>query len=224
MDQQELFLILSNISKYSVAIPVAIGLYKMSRLVPVQFKIGYVVLLSLVFEFLAIRDGVIQKLMTHFFNEETNLPGLHLFTLLQTLLILWVYRDFMRTRAQKWVLPLLAIGFSLFAIVNAVWIDGIWKLNPHARAIQSLLILSIIFSYFFALLRNTHFVRLEKEPLFWISAGLIIYFSGSFFIFLASNYFLTSPDLLRSIYGIHSVLNIIANLFYAAALWVTPPK
>ncbi|MEL6274231.1 MAG: hypothetical protein AAFU03_03855 [Bacteroidota bacterium] len=241
-------------SKLSLFVPAFSGIVSWSKHTTIQKRICAVVGVSRFVELFALgRPSIVNRLLSICCGvSDNNLPGLHLFTLLQFLLILWVYQDFLDKKLSSRGRWFLGFSFIVFAIINAVWIDGIWKLNPHARAVQSLILLGIIFTYLFNLLqkaggddafshstttygrtvitvnkpndftKNEKAVQLEKLPLFWVSAGLLIYFSGSFFIFLAGNYFLPERQTLMAIYGIHSILNILANIFYGIALWVKP--
>lgn len=215
-------LALFAISKYSIFLSLLIVVLKWKKLVTVQHRIFALALLYLLTELMADRkiSAPIWKLL---WGEENNLPILHFFTVIQFGLVVWIYQDFLLVYFNKIKIIAFITGFAIFGLVNAVWFDGFFYLNPHARALQSLLLLGVVFSYFAHLLKYMEVAKLEKEPLFWISAGMTIYFSGSFLIFLFSNYLLQTKEVLISIYGIHSILNIVANVFIAIALWVTPP-
>jgi len=153
------------------------------------------------------------------------LPGLHLFTLLQFGLVLWLYEGFLKEVRRAYLLRILWLSFLTFVVLNATWVDGISQMNPHARAVQCITLLVVIISYFLHLLRKMEVDRLERDPLFWVSSGLLIYFSGSFFVFLVSNYLLGKDnEMLLAIFSIVSILNILANLSYAIALWVRPKQ
>jgi hypothetical protein len=64
---------------------------------------------------------------------------------------------------------------------------------------------------------------LEHEPMFWVSTGLLLYFSGNVLIFLSSNAVLhLSLEISRNVWAVHALLYTFLNIFYVVALCVTP--
>ena len=64
---------------------------------------------------------------------------------------------------------------------------------------------------------------LEREPMFWVSAGAVLYFAGSSLIFLTSNLTLFySRELSLTVWAIHALLYSFLNGFYIVALCVNP--
>ena len=77
--------------------------------------------------------------------------------------------------------------------------------------------------YFYTVIRELVIIQLEREPLFWISVGLLLYFSGNVFIFVSSNYVIQhSKALSLKLWDIHAVLYMVLYGLYAWALWITP--
>ncbi|MEM8583364.1 MAG: hypothetical protein AAGF87_03795 [Bacteroidota bacterium] len=220
---------LGIISSCSILLPLSIGLlnglYRKSGLSPIQQRIFILVLISGVFELVA------QEFSLPFWEWVTgqprnNLPGAHLFTITQFGLIIWIYKELLSQISTKLWLALIAV-FFVIGIANGLYYDGFLNLNPSTRALEAILLLVVIIGYFYNLLRQETLVRLEREPLFWTSAGLVIYLSGSLLVFLVSNIFLsdeTTYDILWALFGIHSLLNILLNISLAIALWIRYPK
>ncbi|MBC6994606.1 hypothetical protein QWY85_07415 [Neolewinella lacunae] len=176
------------------------------------WPLSALVLVSVLTEYLA-NPQVHREL----FGTSTNLPALHVYTALQTILLLLVFRGHLSAMINPWAPVVLMVLFGVFAAVNAAYIDGLYNFNPHARALQSIILLLVAISYLFRLLRDRALRRLTEESLFWVSAALILYFSGNFLIFMASEPLLNAPGLLIGLYSIHSILNILANLLYTLA-------
>ena len=64
---------------------------------------------------------------------------------------------------------------------------------------------------------------LEREPMFWVSAGAVLYFAGSSLIFLTSNLtLLHSRELSLNVWAVHALLYSFLNGFYIVALCVNP--
>ena len=59
--------------------------------------------------------------------------------------------------------------------------------------------------------------------MFWVSAGLLLYFSGSMLIFMSSNVILhLSVEMSRRLWAIHALLYTFLNAFYVVALSIAP--
>lgn len=218
---RELFFQIGLISASTCLIGLVIGVTKWKKLNYEQYWTWLLLLSYALFDSLAripfIRSGVISLL-----KSTNNLPTLHLFIVIQVIIFLMIYRRFLRKKIPTWVFLLAFLGFITVAVVSAIWVDGIWNMPAHSRSIAGILLLFVAISYFYYLLLQSRVLRLEKHPLFWISAGVTIYFSGSLLIFLVSDYLIGEPELLRSLFSLNLLLNVIANIFYAIAIWVKP--
>mgnify|MGYP001802098417 CR=1 FL=1 len=93
-------------------------------------------------------------------------------------------------------------------------------MNILNRSISSLLIMFFALNFFLFQLRTMKIVRMEKEPLFWISIGVLFYNAASFFIFLFCKDLETFDELWYTYFGIHSIFSILSYTIYTIALWV----
>ena len=87
----------------------------------------------------------------------------------------------------------------------------------------SYILLALI--YFQFLLKQQFYTRLENDPLFWMSVGLLLFNAGALVLFIVSNYFNSSDrKVVASIWSLNVILNIILIMFYSLSLWVRPRK
>ncbi|GAB3588102.1 hypothetical protein GCM10027345_39650 [Hymenobacter daeguensis] len=100
------------------------------------------------------------------------------------------------------------------------------EFSPVQHFIEGVLVLALVFLYFrHKLMRPMSMAPLERKPMFWVSAGLLLYFSGNIFIFLSSNAVLNlSHELSRNVWTIHAMLYTFLNGFYVVALSVDPQR
>jgi hypothetical protein len=205
---------LADISAYSVLLPLAIGLVRWKKLADVQQLLMLLLLISFLFEIGAV--WVSEKL------DLPNLPLLHLFTIIQfTILILIFHKVLVPRFTKRWLWGIL-IGFGVFAITDALFISNLQSFNPLARLVESLILITCSFLYLNKTLQELKIKHLDREPMFWISAGVLIYFAGGFLIFISSNYIMPIKLTFFLFWGLHAVLNIITNLFYSVALCLEP--
>lgn len=213
---EELSRLLADISAYSVFLPLLIGLLRLRKLVQVQQLLLGLLFISCCFEFGAF--WVSQQL------DSPNLPLLHVFTVLQFCLLLLIFRqELIPLIPVRWF-PIILVSFVVFAVIDASLISGLQSFNPLARLVESILLLFFSLAYLYKTLNEMRVERLEREPSFWISSGLLIYFAGGFLIFISSNYLMPLEMTAFLFWGLHAVLNTILNLFYSAALWTHPQQ
>ncbi|MEM9920606.1 MAG: hypothetical protein AAF990_21085 [Bacteroidota bacterium] len=204
---------ISYISMYSIFLPVLIGLFRLKQLLGIQKLVGLLVLTSLLAE-----TGI--YLLTVW--DISNLPLIHLFTALQFTLLSLILAKALRPLFPERFFQILIPTFLGFAIIDAFFLNGLYNFNSFARPLASSILLFLALSFFYKTLKELKIKSLEREPLFWLCIGIVIYFSGSLLIFLLTNYVKTSNEVLRTLWGIHAIFNIILNTSYSIILWIKP--
>lgn len=126
------------------------------------------------------------------------------------------------TRALPWVLA----GFTAYVVVDSLSGPGLHWFRPGQQVLQSMLVLSMVTLYFRKLLNELQVKSLEREPMFWVSTGLVIYFLGYLQIALFSNYLLShySSQFNINVWGVQVLLSIVLHSCYTLALWLRPQK
>lgn len=109
---------------------------------------------------------------------------------------------------------------SLFLVVG-ISLVNFKDINRYDNLTHSIVYITLIF---FALL-NFYEILYSEEPLilynytyFWITSGILIYFSGTFFINLFGDIILFSNQL-KDYWIIYYILLIIFRIFLAIGLW-----
>ncbi|WP_045114865.1 hypothetical protein [Microscilla marina] len=204
--------VLANVSVASILLPaiLAIILFKKQTL---PLKILSILLWVGVLVEIVARTLAIYKL--------PNLPALHVYVVIEFALLAWMYQLYLHKTYARYVIPVIIIAFTIFSIINSLFIQSIYTFNTYSRPISNLLLIIFALSYFYKMLRELKVRYLEKAPMFWVNTGILIYFSGSLFLFIFSNYIVSDKGLLLLMWNIHSFLNIIHNIFYTIGLWLS---
>ena len=137
-----------------------------------------------------------------------------------------IYQRVLRPGVASRFIPVVALAFVLgSALTFSPRLDTV-QFSPVQHFLESVLVLGFVLLFFYREInRKVIAVRLEREPMFWISTGLLLYFSGNALIFLSSNYVLNhSRATSMSVWAIHAVLYMLLNVFYALALCLRPPR
>ena len=128
------------------------------------------------------------------------------------------YPEFSRVR------PWLAGAFVIYCALDSLLFPQAARFKPTLQLIESLLILGMVGLYFRKLLHELRVTRLDREPMFWVSVGLVINHLGKSQIYLFSNFLLShySNQLNLNIWAIHSLLLVVLYSCYLVALWIRP--
>ncbi|MCI1187962.1 hypothetical protein MON38_11070 [Hymenobacter sp. DH14] len=145
-------------------------------------------------------------------------------TAIELTLLGLMYRRALRPLAMARYLPL-GIGLFLLGTVLSYSprLDTV-EFSPIQHFIESVVVLILALLYLRQLLQPPiTMAPLEREPMFWVSAGAILYFAGNSLIFLTSNLTLFhSRELSLTVWTVHALLYSFLNGFYIVALSVTP--
>lgn len=204
---------LTDFSMYSVIIPTIIVFIKFRFGNDTQKWISVLVLITLLGE-------VLLNVLVRYYDN--NLPVLHFFTVCQFVLFVLIFEKALIPLFPPVFFKSLIIGFLIFAFFDAFLFNGLKNFNSNSRPLSSFILIFLALSFFYKTLKELKIKYLEKEPVLWLSIGVILYFSGSLFIFIFTNYVRNSNEVLLTLWGIHAIFNIVLNLSYSAALWVKP--
>ena len=122
-------------------------------------------------------------------------------------LSLWVAESW-----RKWFRGSILI-FLVFYFLLQWWVYDPGQLNTAGKYIQSTLLLVGALGVLVHLLPQFRH-PMSVDPRFWVLAGMLIYFGGTAFVFLAGQLYIDGK--LPGVWIIHSVCNISANLMFGA--------
>lgn len=157
--------------------------------------------------------------ISYFFPKLNILPGLHLYTIIEFVLIALFYHSFFGVFFSKKLIPIIIIGFVTFAIINGFFIQGINNFNTYARGLEGILIIGLSLLCFNKMLIELDTRDPTKQAIFWINSGFLFYFAGNIFIFILSNFIKRDNYLLSLAWGMHALLMVILHIFIGIGLW-----
>lgn len=141
-------------------------------------------------------------------------------------LLALAYQAALRSPAFGRWLPWLVGGLAALALVSALAGPGARWRGAGLHGLESVLLLLLAALYFRKLLSELVIKHLERDPMFWLSTGLLIYSLGSIQVSLFSSYFgqdhSGQPSL--TVRFVQALLALILYSCYALALWMRPQK
>lgn len=155
-------------------------------------------------------------------EDYNNMPFFHTYILVEFLLFLMVFRHMFKRSIKDYIWWSLAIGFLILWLINIFAGQGWWGFPDYIHAVEAIVILVLIISWFRKMLREKIVLKPERTFEFWICAGLGIFFSGNLLLFIFPKFLLNAgSEVFEVIWRLNSVLIILLYVTYTIALlWV----
>ncbi len=204
---------LSQISGYSVVIPVIVGLlYFNNRTNALKILSAFVVV------------GMLTEVINNvcFYNQINNMPVFHVYTYIEFTVISSIFFLILESRKLKMAVLGLMLGFYVFSAINLIYWESLTDFNSNQFAVEALIIFTYCIAYYSQLMKNPEFTHLEKHPYFILVSGYFIYFSGTFTLFISSKELLLTTN--QGYWTLNSILNTLLNITYAIVLWKSRKK
>lgn len=155
--------------------------------------------------------------------KANNMPLFHVFAIVEVLILLSIYRLNFDSPPIKNTIQYVKIALGVFAVINVAFLQKLTTFNSNALTLNSVVLICCGVGYFYQLLRNITIEHLEKNPMFWINVGVLVYFSSSIILFHVSNRLIPEDLVTRGVaWGIHAIFNAFHYLAFAIALWMKP--
>ena len=154
-----------------------------------------------------------------------NLHATHIYLPVDFAILLHIYR-----KAGVWQISSKG-ELALSVVFTSILLLCLWQVHGWDKAPTIPILLEALFFFFLAgayLVKK--FTQLtpswKVDPLIWVSIGLLIYFSFSFFTHLVYNQWMVgkSRPFFIQIYRIHQYSIILVNLIYGYAFWLFKPS
>ncbi len=181
--------------------------------------------LKIIFYYLAVAT-VTQAVSFAFWKQSVNnFPILHLYTIIEYLLLLWFYSVVLKEFIPKYVFIVLSIAFPIFSILNSLYIENIYAFNTYGRSLEALIFIFLSISWFVKIVAEDEETRLMGKAINYINSGFLVYFAGSIAMFSYSSYVAQMSEAHRiNVWTIHTVLAVQLYILIAIGLWKARAK
>lgn len=143
---------------------------------------------------------------------KNNHPLLYLSIFISTVFYTFLYyRSFYNQHTKNFITICGAVISLLIAVT--VIINGIWKYPDWENTALGIYLIITSLLFFYQLFNRQEFMAIEKQALFWINSGVLIYFSFTLFL-----YMLARQMNIQEYFAINSTANVISNLLFAIGL------
>lgn len=150
-------------------------------------------------------------------DSGNNLPLYHLYLVIESTGLLMLFRFRFSGNRKKWLIGI-AIGLVMVTVLNAIVGQGLHQIPTYTRSIEAIIMAALSLYYFRHVFVEGQVKRLDKSFWFWISAGLLLYFTSNLLLFIFTNSLTNREDqLFLGVWAIHAGLNFLLYGFYAVA-------
>lgn len=161
---------------------------------------------------------VVTIILAHY--KINNSINSHLDTLAQILFLGVLYFYTLKVQTLRKPTISITIILVLFTILNGIFIQGFDHFNSYSRTAVNMFLIVLPLFYFYELLRMEKIVKIEKEFMFWVSVGTLIYYAGTLFVFILclNPEIGLSKEISNQIWVVNSVLTILQNILFGGAI------
>ena len=154
------------------------------------------------------------------YTVESNLPLLHLYTLGEFILLSIFYKSLMvkSERAHQKINYFVLAGATLI-ILNSIFLQSIYSFNTIAKTAVQLTIISYAVLYFYNLTSNSSLSEQAGKSLRLINSAILVYYSGSLFIFMCSQVSFVESELYVFFWAFNAVLYLTFQLLVLWGIW-----
>ena len=192
----------------SILLPITIGASTFSK----QHKAFRVLFFFFIFS--AFIEAGAEFLAYYYGN---NMPLFHVFSLIECVIYALVFHFWFKD--HKWIQKaILVLGVSVIlpSVFDIFFFEGIKKLPTITKMYECTILVMFSLAYFYFFFKQDTESIVWKQPMFWFSVAILIYFSLNLFLFLLINYF-QMKDVEVAVSGIlmHDLINLLTNVLFA---------
>ncbi len=200
----------------SVLIPIGVAVIRYRQVDRMLLLIFYYLLL----------DGLVGLLATIIaYCRINNMPMLHVFTILEFLLLSFFYIKILKDRIARNIIRVLMVIFPLLCIINFIFFQSIFRFNTYTRPLEVLIVMAYSLAYFAQTNEAIDVKVWSNNSLIWVNIGILLYFSGALFVYSFSNFTTayTSPKyklINLFIWDIHAALLLCMYLLFSWGFYI----
>lgn len=121
---------------------------------------------------------------------------------------------------RKFPFIVIIVVLIIIQTIETFAFRGVTDFHAFSMAIFAIVVTILVLAYFFKLIRNLPTVHIYYIPMFWISIGMLAFFTGNFFLYVVRDYLVqVMKDNMIFYWSLHNILGIVAYIFYSIGMW-----
>jgi len=209
-----IYFILGYASAIGTVIPVCVGFIRRkfldfdSKLIFILFILGTLV-------------EILSRLYSNYISKN-NILFFNIYQILETGVITTYYYRLIPNKYFKNIILFTLLIFMLYSSL-IVYSNHSNALNSFSFTIESIVFAFLATLQFHYLLKYPRYHNIISAPIFWVNSAFLLYFSGSLFLHLFSQYLISHAQYaFFELWGLwHSILSLIFYTLISIGLWKT---
>jgi len=164
----------------------------------------------------------------HFFQKTNNLYTFHIFTNIEFVFLSLFFKDILQKNIPKYFFYIAIGAFLGFSIYNSLFLQDWKKFNTYASFIEGIVMIALSGFYFLRGMQKVENIKefQENNHIFYMVAGIFLYFIGDFFILSLMNfiYAYADKDFARFVWILHIVFLWVYYILIGIGIWRIPKK
>ncbi len=152
-------------------------------------------------------------------NNINNMPALHIYTALEFIIISIFYKKILEGTIIGKYIHVIILSFLILCVINVVFFQNLNTYNSYTKSLEAIIVISLTIAYFKKTLDKIDILRTIKNINVYINSGILIYFSGSFTLFIISNTISANSSLSNLTWNIHATFLLVMYVLFSFALW-----
>ncbi len=195
-----IYYVIMYIGMTASILPVLSGIFYFQRLSP-AFKILLVYLSC----------SMLSNLVALFFasNGQNNYIVFHFYTLIETLLLLWIFSRWQSAPLMRRLLLSGAFLFGILWVISKITLENFQEMDFFTSSVGHMI---LAFASVYTIIHLAHETK-EKllwESIFWVSIAVLFYTGGTIFIYSISR---------QVIHEVWFIQNIVVTIYYLVISW-----
>jgi hypothetical protein len=129
----------------------------------------------------------------------------------------FIYLVLTKNKTRK-TIAFIWIGFLLFAFIDLFYVNKGNGFDSFTSGIESIIILLLCAYYLFSQIRGSNSLLIYSTFEFWVVITFLIYFSGTFFLYLMTDKMKENLNFRQLYFIINISFNILKNILLSVAM------
>lgn len=124
----------------------------------------------------------------------------------------------------KRLTPFLWILFIIFTVIDYVFYNKGREFDSFSIGVEAIIVISLCAYYLFSQVKGSNDLLIYSTFNFWVVITFLLYFSGTFFLYLFTDKMLMSPEFRKLYFIINISFNIFKNMLLCVAMTMKVEK
>jgi hypothetical protein len=157
-------------------------------------------------------------------NYEEGFVIYDVFAIVELACFLIYIKQIIQNKKLAKYLPLVFVVFLIFNIIDYFFLRTEESFNSIASGVEAIIIIVFCLYYFYEQLKETSTLLIYETHNFWIIIAFLIFFSGTFFLYIYTENTIKDKTFLNQYAIINSGFYLLKNILFSVAMLMKPKK